>query len=449
MISTQQAGEEPQGQDFEPATDKDIMAKIDACKLEPGMVLAADLKDRNGRFLLGKGVELTSKHLKIIKTWGIVEADIKGVSEKDVDAKTTAHMDPAVLELADELTRKRFIHTDLEHEAVRQLFHICVLRKAQEIANGADPNGADPPSVEEISDHSQHIDQDRLTEKTGTQIDPSRLIRNKIELPSLPVIFNQINEAIADPRSSAIYVANIISKDSSLSARLLKIANSAFYSFPSGIDTISRAVAIIGTKELSTIALGACALSMFKDIPADLIDMRSFWEHSIACGIIARVISSHKENTTTERFFLAGLLHDIGRLTIFKCLPVQAKESLLKAKRTNSLLHRAEKEVMGFSHSLIGGMLLKEWKLPVTLEDSVRYHHATTQCETALEPAVVHLSDVITNALGIGTSGEQFVPTLDSKAWEEIGLSTGVLSATINQADRHIAETVRIFFPNE
>ena len=420
------------------------MAKIDVCELEPGMVLARDLRDPNGRFLLGKGVKLTLKRLKIIEMWGVVEADIEGISEKDVDAKRTAHIDPAILEVADRLTRKRFIHTDLEHEAIRQLFHICVLRKAQEITNGTYPAG-----VEEVCDHSTHLDHIPATENSGTKIDPSELIRNKIKLPSLPIIFDQINEAISDPGSSATHVANIINKDSSLSARLLKIVNSAFYGFPSRIDTISRAVAIIGTKQLSILALGTSALAVFKDIPSDLIDMRSFWKHSIACGIIARIISSYKNNTTTERFFLAGLLHDIGRLIILKYLPLEAKEALLRANRTNSLLCKTEEDVTGFSHALIGSMLVKEWKLPAILENAVRYHHACSECQSPLEPAVVHLSDIITNALGIGTSGEQFVPPLNTKAWEEIDVSTGILTATVRQADAHIAQTVHLFFPDE
>ena len=420
------------------------MAKIDICELAPGMVLASDLRDRDGRFLLGKGVKLTLKHLRIVKMWGVVEADIEGISKKDVDTKRTAHVDPAILEVAESLTRKRFIHTDLEHEAIRRLFHICVLRKANEITNEADPLPA-----EGRRRHSAHPDRNHGTEESGTKIDPVELMRNEIKLPSLPIIFSQINDAISDPRSSATHVANIINKDSSLSARLLKIVNSAFYGFPSRIDTISRAVAIIGTKQLSILALGTSALTVFKDVPSDLIDMRSFWKHSIACGIIARIIASYKDDTMTERFFLAGLLHDIGRLIILKYLPIQAKEALLSAKRTNSLLYRTEEDVTGFDHTLMGRILVKEWKLPAILEDAIGYHHACSGCQIPLEPAVVHLSDIITNALGIGTSGEQFVPPLNTKAWEEIGVSTGVLAATVRDAEPHITQTVHIFSPDE
>ena len=420
------------------------MAKIDMCELEPGMVLASDLRARDGRCLLGKGVKLTLKHLRIIKMWGVIEADIEGISEKDVETKRTVHIAPAILEAADSLTRKRFIHNDLEHEAIRQLFHICVLRKAQEITNEGDPAG-----TEDRCSHPAHSDHNTRTENSGTKIDPIKLIRNKIKLPSLPVIFSQINEAISDPKSSATHVANIINKDSSLSARLLKIVNSALYGFPSRIDTISRAVAIIGTKQLSILALGTSALAVFKDIPSDLLDMRLFWKHSIACGIIARIIASYKNDKMTERFFLAGLLHDIGRLIMLKYLPLQAKEALLRAKRTNRLLCTTEEEVTGFNHAAIGSILVKEWKLPATLENAIRYHHNCSECKISLEPAVVHLSDIITNALGIGTSGEQFVPSLNTKAWEEIGMSTGVLAATVREAEPHIVQTVHIFFPDE
>ncbi|MFH1673170.1 MAG: HDOD domain-containing protein [Pseudomonadota bacterium] len=421
------------------------MAKINVSELEPDMVLANDVRDRNGRFLLGNGVKLTPKHLKIMKMWGIVDVDIEGLSQNDMEKKRTAHMDPAILDIADKLTRKRFVHTDLRHEAICELFNICVLRKAEQLTNGAQPAGTD-----KFHESSTNSDQNSPTEDTAAKVDPHDLIKkNYIKLPSLSPIFNQINEAINNPRSSATQVAKIISNDSGLSAQLLKLVNSAFYNFPSKIDTISRAVAIIGTKQLSTLALGTCVTSAFQGVPSDLINMRSFWEHSIACGIIARLISSYKNNINTERFFLAGLLHDLGRLIIYKYLPAQAKQALLRARKTNNLLYKTEKEIMGFNHTVMGSILLKEWKLPVILENTIRHHHSPEASQMSLETSIIHLSDIVTNALGIGTSGEQLVPPLDVTAWEDIGLPAGILATTIKQANRHIAETVHIFFPDE
>ncbi len=421
-----------------------IMARLEIDELEPGMVLASDLKAWNGRLLLGKGVKVTPDRLQTMKTWGIVEVEIEGISEDDVDAKRKTHVDSAIIEEADKITRQRFVHADLENEVIRRLFQICVRRTAQEITNGTHP-----PRVEGMCDQSEDLHQTPPEEGADFKIDPRELVRGNIKLPSLPAIFNRISEAINDPRSSATHVANIIAKDPGLSARLLKIVNSAFYGFPSTIDTISRAVAIIGTKELSTLALGMSVLKVFRDIPSDLIDMKAFWKHSIACGMIARIISSYHKNTISERFFLAGLLHDIGRLIMFKSCPVESKETLVRARRTQSLLCKTEEEVMGFNHAGIGGMLLKEWKLPLVLETSVARHHTPTAPQSRLEHAVIHVSDIAANALGIGSSGERFVPPLNTMAWEETGLPTAILNTAINQAEPHIAETVHVFFPNE
>ena len=109
------------------------MGTIAMGQIEPGMVLADDLKDRNGKFLLTKGVKLTTKHLKVIKTWGVIEADIEGITAKDVDEKQTADIDPFILEAANKIERHRFIHNDLENETISRIFNICVLRRAEKL----------------------------------------------------------------------------------------------------------------------------------------------------------------------------------------------------------------------------------------------------------------------------------------------------------------------------
>jgi len=419
------------------------MASVNVAQIEPGMVLADDLKDQNGRFLLAKGVELSTKHLKIMKTWGVVEADIEGVSDQEMGEKQTADIDPKILEKAEEIEKLRFKFSDLEHEAIQHLLRICVLRRARKISINPDLMRSDPAKTKTIPEASAESEG-----SNDPKYDPKQIIRNRIKLPSLPTIFHQINEAINDPKCSATHIANIISKDQSLSARLLQLVNSAFYSFPSKIDTISRAVAIIGTKQLSTLSLGTCALAVFKDVPSDLINMKSFWKHSIACGIIARILASYKSNALTERFFVGGLLHDIGRLILFMSIPEISKEALLKAEETGCMLYQAENDLIGFDHSKLGGILLKEWKLPMSLENIVRFHHMKTESQIQLDTAVVHIADVITNALEIGNSGELNVPPLVPKAWAELGLSTGIITATVDQAKHHIDETVQILFRN-
>lgn len=420
------------------------MANVNVAQIEPGMVLADDLRDQNGRFLLAKGVELSIKHLKIMKTWGVVEADIEGVTEKEIGEKQTADIDPKILEKAEEIEKERFAYSDLEHEAVHQLFQICVLQRAKKISIHPDLMKSKPPKSRTASETSADS-----KESDGPKYDPKKILRGKIKLPSLPTIFHQINEAINDPKCSATHIANIISKDQSMSARLLQLVNSAFYNFPSKIDTISRAVAIIGTKQLSTLSLGTCALAVFKNVPSDLINMKSFWKHSIATGIIARILASYKSNALTERFFVGGLLHDIGRLILFMSIPEISKEAVLKAKETGCMLNQAENDLIGFDHAKMGGILLKEWKLPVSLENIARFHHLKSDNQVQLDTAVAHIADVIANALEIGHSGENNIPPFFLKAWEELGLSPGTITATVDQAKHHIDETVQILFRNE
>jgi len=416
------------------------MATIAVEQIEPGMVLASDLKDLNGRFLLSKGVKLSEKHLKSIKIWGVVEADIDGLTEEDIDERQTADIDPLILETAQKVEGNRFIHTDLENRAIRHLFTICVRRRAEIFA-------ADKEALEVAKHVSQMAVSDTIpldgTNDPGR--DPKKLIQNNIKLPSLPTIFHKINEAIHDPRCSATHIGTIISNDSSLSARLLKLVNSAFYNFPSRIDTISRAVTIVGTKQLSTLSLGTCALTLFKNVPSDLIDMKSFWKHSLACGVIARILSSYRNDSITERFFVGGLLHDIGRLILFTCIPDLSSKALLAARESNRLLFQTEKSFMGFDHTRIGSLLLKQWHLPVVLENAVRYHHNDRQNRMPTDSAVIHVADVITNALDIGSSGERFVPPLNPDAWQELDLSPSIFDKTIQQAERHIEETAQIF----
>ena len=420
------------------------MGIINVAELRPDMVLAQDLRNPFGRFLLAKGTRLQPKHFRILEMWGAIEANIDGVTQKDVEADSTAHLDPAVIEEAEKVVSERFGHTDLEHAAIRELFRICSLRKTEEISGKTEKENRESDDTWKAKADSRQI-----PKNVATKIDPYELIRDDIKLPSLPDIYAQINEAITKPSSSAYDIGNVISKDTSLSARLLKLVNSTFYGFPSKIDTLSRAVTVIGTRQLSTLALGMNIINVFKNIPSRLMDMKSFWKHSIACGLTARILAGYKNIQNTERLFVGGLLHDIGRLILYSYIPIQARDALLRAKYNDNLLHKAEHELMGFNHARIGGLLLKKWRLPISLENTVEYHHAPQKSKDPLEPAVVHLADIMINALGIGSSGERFVPPLDPSAWQCIDISTNILALTITQMDRQIEEIVRFLFSDE
>ena len=318
------------------------MGKVNIDSLKDGMVLAEDLFHADGRLLLSKGIKLASNHLRVLKIWGVAAAEIEGVSDGS-RSPTLEEIDPAVLKEAQELTRKQFSHANVDHPFLGELFRICTQRRAQRMALQKTPGSDGGAAGVERAPKANVISPAPVVNRKR---DLASLLDEDVPLVSLPHIFTEINRVISDPRSSAVHVADVISKDPNLSARLLRIVNSAFYGFPSKIDTISRAVTILGSKQLSTLALGTSVLEIFKDIPAALVDMKSFWEHSFACGIATRMIASYKNIVNTERLFVAGLLHDIGRLVTYKYLPQEGREMLLRAQRTDSLLRSAELEAL-------------------------------------------------------------------------------------------------------
>jgi HD-like signal output (HDOD) protein len=418
------------------------MGKVNIDALKPGMVLGEDLIHSNGRLLLGKGAVLDPTHLRVFKIWGVVSAEIEGASN-DFRLPNVDEIDPAVLEAAEKLTKERFSLSDLDHPFLRALFNICTLRQAQQMVL-EETRENDRASAE--LERAPISESKPIRPSSRSKKDLFSLVDEDVNLASLPNIFTEISRVIGDPRSSAIHVANVISKDPNLSAKLLKVVNSAFYSFPSKIDTISRAVMIVGSKQLSTLALGTSVINIFQDIPADLVDMKSFWKHSIACGISARMIASYKNVSNTERLFVAGLLHDIGRLLIYKHLPREGREIFLQAKRTNCLLRSAELEILGFDHTQIGGMLLKKWKLPLMLEQAVGNHHQPSQSQYSLEATIVYIADILINALRIGTSGERLVPPIIPEAWTELGLPIEIFTKVVQLIDRQIEEVTHNFF---
>ena len=401
-------------------------------RLKPEMVLGDDLRDRNGRFLLGKGTKITPKHLKIFQMWGIIEADIEGVDQRDVEESGESEVSRELMEQAADLIRPRFACSDPEHPANRALFRLCVQRYAKELKTAKGKASAKPSSIPVAAD----MEPVEVSGAKRRELNPAALVSEGVSLCTLPSMVLEINETINRPSSSAKDIANVIGKDISLSVRLLKIVNSAMYGYPSRIDNLSRAVLIVGTRQLGALAMGIKVVTVFKSIPSDLIDMESFLKHGVACGIICRILAGFKNIQNSERLFVSGLIHDIGRLILYNQLPDEARGAIVKARRDSELLYRVEHEIMSCDHSRIGGSLLKKWKLPVSIENVVTHHHAPSRSKDPLEPSLVHLADLMANALGIGSSGECLVPALDQHAWECLGFSPNVLALAVKQIDQ-------------
>jgi len=277
-----------------------------------------------------------------------------------------------------------------------------------------------------------------------------RMLR-QADLPTLPEMYFELGDVINDPHSSAsssaAAISAIISKEPALAARLLDIANSVMFRFPARIDSISAAVHAIGMAQIHDLALSVMAMEMLEDIDPEIVSAESYWHHSIACAIAARTLAAYRHESNIERFFAAGLLHDTGSLLFYGQIPEQALMAVLHGRDGDGPLHELEQAVAGFNHAQLGGALLKAWRLPQALEQAVALHHAPELAmDYPVEAAVVHVADIIINAMEIGSRGEYVVPPLVPVAWERIGLPADVLQSVMEQVDRQFVDMVNTFY---
>jgi len=270
------------------------------------------------------------------------------------------------------------------------------------------------------------------------------------QITSLPSLFKQINEAVDDPESSLLDIGKLISGDSVLSARLLQLANSSFFGFSAQIETITHAVTVIGMEQIRDLVLAVMVTSRFKHMPPELIDMKSFWFHGIACGLTARVIATYRHEPNVERFYVLGMFHDLGRLIFLLNFADQIQDIALRVKDEKASLHQLEREVIGCDHAEVGGALLKRWNLPESLSEPVACQHDPSRAvQCPVDAAILHLADIIAHALMLGRSGDPFVPPLDSKAWEKVDLPVSMLPAIVNQVDQQFPDATQMFLPEE
>jgi HD-like signal output (HDOD) protein len=271
------------------------------------------------------------------------------------------------------------------------------------------------------------------------------LVNTTESVYSLPLIYERLTDVINHPRSSIEDITKVISEDQGLTARLLKLANSPFFGYFSKIDSIGKAATIIGTQQLQALALAVSVMEVFTGIPENIVNMKTFWQHSIACGITARALAIYRRESNVERVFAAGILHDVGRLVICTAMPHVFTGMLAASREEKALLFRIEEEQLGFTHAAVGGRLLEKWRIPASIAEPVACHHSPGRARKfPLEVAFVHLADIICKSQGLGFNGESFVPPLDPSSWERLDIPSAALPEVVKHVEPQLAETMSI-----
>lgn len=273
-----------------------------------------------------------------------------------------------------------------------------------------------------------------------------QLVDDVSGLVSPPDVCVKVFELIRSPRSSARDIGEVIVRDPNLTARLLKVVNSSFYNFPQKIDSVSRAISIIGVRDLYSLVIAISAVKSFSKIASGLVNMDTFWRHSMFCALISRMLAKRCGILHPERLFVAGLLHDIGSLILFDRLPDAARDNLLLAGGDEQALYAAERKSFGFGHAELGALLLKAWQIPESLQAAVCWHHRPSAAGAArAEAAIVHLGDALANRSGIGGYFEDPAedPAIDPSVWDAMGLKEETVDPEelIGHAGLEFAET--------
>jgi len=255
--------------------------------------------------------------------------------------------------------------------------------------------------------------------------------------PTLPVIVDRISELVRQPETTAKEIEAIVATDQTLTARLLQLVNSSFYGFPQKVTTISRAVGVIGFEALRNLAFSTSVIHLFKAGASATFDPQEFWRHSIGTAVAAKEIARSIGEKQLEEFFVAGLVHDVGKLVHNEYLGDAFAEACRTAIARDILLRDAEKEVLRFTHDQTAGILLKHWRLPDRLVAMVTEHHAPARTrDGGRAAAVIHLADILCRAKGFGSGGDNTIPRLERCAWDLLGLTIGHLEQIMSRMDR-------------
>ncbi|MBX3340871.1 MAG: HDOD domain-containing protein [Nitrospira sp.] len=266
--------------------------------------------------------------------------------------------------------------------------------------------------------------------KPSANVDLRRRIEQVGELPTLPHVVQKLASMIGRPNVSAEEIGALIEKDQVLSAKVLRLANSPFYGFPSRIASVAHAVVVLGLSVVKGLTLCATAFDMMKNA-----GMNDLWRHSLGVAITAHILGAKAGMKNPEEVFVGGLLHDIGKVVLYVKWPDVGQQITAARKDSSRSLMETEQELFAVTHADVGGWLATAWHLPTTLREPILHHHMPTAAQDAkLQTAIVHVADVLVKGLACGNPGDDLVPPLSRQAWDLVGLDAQSLAQSLAQA---------------
>jgi len=255
------------------------------------------------------------------------------------------------------------------------------------------------------------------------------------ELPTLSVIVDNILQAASDDSTTTEDLAKIVSFDQGLTNKLLRLSNTIYYGQKTQVDSIKRAINVIGFDEIIGITLGMSMLSSFADKNEGLsLDMKALWIHAIGCATAAKEIANRTNPAIAKKIFIPALLHDMGKVIFsiyFKDLYKQVREAAIEGKQP---LYRIETQFMGLDHAVLSGLLMKRWKFPENILLPCRFHHNPEACPVKFKhyALIINLANYLCHKARIGHSGNP-LPVAVKNSTQKVGIEATVLRLIVDK----------------
>ena len=280
-----------------------------------------------------------------------------------------------------------------------------------------------------------------MIDSTYSDLRVSDLFTGDTELVSPPNLYFELNKIIDQPNKTVVDASIIIEKDPNLTAKLLKIVNSAFFGFPSQITTMTRAISLVGLTELKNLVLSMLIMEKFSSMPGGMMSIYDFWGISLRCALIAKQLTvQFSDNERAESIFICGLLHEIGLLVFYRKIPELARVSGLLVQSAQISEVSAERRIIGFDHYQAGAELANCWKLPEIIVSTIKNHCTPQQAGQFInEASIIRLASQISKKCSFGESSGP-LPGLDN-----LGLPDEVIRSIIQQTDEQFNEIRKLF----
>jgi putative nucleotidyltransferase with HDIG domain len=269
------------------------------------------------------------------------------------------------------------------------------------------------------------------------------------DLPTLPTIIMKVIEVINNPKSSVRDIKSIIENDYVQTVRVLRLANSSYYGFPQKISTITTAIVLLGFNEIKNLLLSSSVYDLFASHSGTkkfYFDHLKFLDHSIGVAIASRAIAEFVRYEEPEELFVGGLLHDIGRVVQKQFLAEDFEKLMVNVITTDSLIYKKEKRVIGYTHTEVGMLLAKKWKMTEKIINIIAYHHRPLLSTAfAKEAAIVNLADIIIRSLSIGSGGDNQIPIIDEEVFKITNFPIDKIESLMLLVEDRFKETKALF----